>query len=107
MEVKGLCLKEAHGQYPDISGKQEKMYLLFTGNENKHDCVERRGLTRLREQQVFKLQMEYTYCIQCGSTSSNSACKHPNGGKDPEILDLSPKNVKRDSKRPKLQTALV
>lgn len=34
-----------------ISGYQEKprkkMYLLFTDHENKHDCVERRGLARL------------------------------------------------------------
>lgn len=110
VEARGLCLKEACGQYPDIRGKQEKMYLLFTGNENKHACVEWRALARLLEQQVFKLQMVYTYCIQCGSTSSNRACKHSNGGKDPEILDLSPnitKNFERDRRPPKWQTAVV
>lgn len=47
LEVRGLCLKVASGQYPDIKRKQEKMYLLFTDHENKQACVERRGLARL------------------------------------------------------------
>lgn len=85
--MRGLCVC---GQYTDIERKQIKMYLLFTENENKHGCVESGGLARSLEQQGFQLQMVHTYCIQCGSTSSNRACKQSNGGKDPEILELSP-----------------
>lgn len=33
--------------YQEKTRKKKKIYLLFTDHENKHDCVERRGLSRL------------------------------------------------------------
>lgn len=59
-------MEEARGQYPDIGRKQErctcylqniKINMTVRKEEASLDCT---------EQQVFKLQMEYTYCIQCG-----------------------------------------
>lgn len=61
---KALLYEKVRAQYPDIRRKQEKMDLLFTDYENKRHSG-KKGPGHIVHK-VFKLQMELTYCTQCG-----------------------------------------